>query len=74
MRLDNVQADEGVVAVQGSQQQVHPLYGGPDTEWAQQVSKGGLGEESTTFKLRDQETHATLLQHHLQPLRWRFIT
>lgn len=34
LRLDDAQADEGVVAVQNSQQEVHPLQGGSDTERA----------------------------------------
>lgn len=47
--LDDVQADEGVVAVQGGQQHVHPLQGGPDAERARQVSEGGLREETAAL-------------------------
>ena len=74
VRLDYVQVDEGVVAVQGSQQQVHPLQGGSDAEGTRQVSEGGLREETPTLKPCDQETNAMLCQHAIQPLRGRLLS
>lgn len=62
LRLDDVQADEGVVAVQSSQQQVHPLQDGSHAERPRQLPESGLGEETPTFKLPDQELLATVLQ------------
>lgn len=72
--LDYVQPDEGVVAVQNSQQQVHPLQRGSDTESARQAPESGLRQETATLKPRDQEVDAMLLQHAIQPLRRRFLS
>lgn len=63
-----MQADEGVVAVQGGQQHVHPLQGGPDAERARQVPEGGLREEAAALEAGDQEGHAPLLHDGLHPL------
>ncbi|TNN65124.1 hypothetical protein EYF80_024633 [Liparis tanakae] len=59
--LDDVQVDEGVVAVQGSQQHVHPQQGGSDTERTRQVPESGLREETATLQAGDQETVALIL-------------
>lgn len=50
MRFEDVQIDEGGVTVQGSQQQVHPLECGPDTERTHPIPKSGLGKEASAFK------------------------
>lgn len=71
--LDDVQADEGVVAVQGGQQHVHPLQGGPDAERARQVSEGGLREETAALEARNQEGHSSLVHYAVHPLGRRFF-
>lgn len=73
MRLDDVQANKGVVAVQGGQQHVHPLQSGPNAEGARQVSEGGLREEAAALKAGDQEGHSSLVYHALHPLGRRFV-
>lgn len=72
--LDDVQADKSVVAVQGSQQHVHPLQGGPDAERARQVSECGLGEEAAALKAGDQEGDSSLGHHAVHPLGRRFVS
>lgn len=74
LRLDDVQADEGVVAVQGGQQQVHPLQCGSDAEGARQLPQGGLREETPTLEPGDQEAGTVVLQHAVQPLGRRVLS
>lgn len=64
-----MQTDEGVVAVQGSQKQVHPLQGGSNTERTCQVPESGLTEKTPTLEPRDHESHTLILQHVIHPLR-----
>lgn len=71
--LDDVQADESVVAVQGGQQHVHPLQGGPDAERARQVSEGGLREEAAALEAGDQEGDPSFGHHAVHPLGRRFV-
>lgn len=68
-----MQADEGVVAVQGGQQHVHPLQCGPDAERARQVSEGGLQEEAAALEAGDQEGHSSLVHHAVHPLGRGFV-
>lgn len=71
--LDDVQADEGVVAVQGGQQHVHPLQGGPDAEGARQVPEGGLRQETPALEAGDQKGHSSLAHDAVHPLGRGFV-
>lgn len=69
-----MQLDEGVVAVQGRQQHVHPLQRGSDTERDRQAPESGLREEASTLKTGDQKTFSMILQLAVDPLRWRLLS
>lgn len=71
---EGARVQEGVVALQRSQQRVHPLQGGTQAEGALQVAEGGLGQQagrpvpgSSALEGAHEEGDAFLLDQVSQP-------